>query len=77
MKTKTLLLVGLCAISLCSWEAQAVNTKPIPINKTEISDPPQGYEKIELKGSLIMANIIICFFSNLSVFSLFLLFIFI
>jgi len=44
MKTKTLLLVGLCAIGLCSWEAQAVNTKPTPINKTEIADPPQGNE---------------------------------
>ena len=53
MKTKTLLFVGLCAIGLCSWEAQAVNTKPIPINKTEIADPPQGYEKIDLLGSLM------------------------
>lgn len=53
MKTKALLLVGLCAIVLCSWEAQAVNTKPIPINKTEIADPPQGYDKINLKGSLM------------------------
>jgi hypothetical protein len=54
MKTKTLLFVGLCAIGLCSWEAQAVNTKPIPINKTEIADPPQGYEKIELLGTLML-----------------------
>ena len=54
MKTKTLLLVGLCAIGLCSWEAQAVNTKPTPINKTEIADPPQGYDKINLKGSLML-----------------------
>lgn len=53
MKIKTLLLVGLYAIGLCSWEAQAVNTKPMPTNKTEIADPPQGYEKIELKGSLM------------------------
>ncbi len=28
MKTKALLLVGLCAIGLCTWEAQAINTKP-------------------------------------------------
>ncbi len=54
MKTKTLLFVGLCAIGLCSWEAQAVNTKPIPINKTEIADPPQGYEKNELLGTLML-----------------------
>ena len=53
MKTKTLLLVGLCAIGLCSWEAKAVNTTSLPINKTEIADPPQGYEKIDLQGSLM------------------------
>ena len=53
MKTKTLLLVGLCTIGLCSWEAQAVNTKPTPICKVEMTDPPQGYEKIDLKGSLM------------------------
>lgn len=54
MKTKTLLLVGLCAIGLCSWEAQAVNTNPVPFNKTELADPPQGYDKINLKGSLML-----------------------
>ena len=54
MKTKALLLVGLCAIGLCSWKAQAVNTKPIPIINSEMADPPQGYEKIELKGSLML-----------------------
>lgn len=53
MKTKTLLLVGLCAIGLCSWEVQAVNTKSIPINNAEIADPPQGYEEIDLRGSLM------------------------
>jgi hypothetical protein len=53
MKTKTLLLVGLCTIGLCSWEAQAVNTKPISIIKSEMADPPQGYEKIDLQGSLM------------------------
>ena len=51
MKTKTLLLLGLCAIGLCTWEVQAVNTKSIPIN--EIADPPQGYEEIDLQGSLM------------------------
>jgi hypothetical protein len=53
MKTKTLLLVGLCAIGLCSWETQAVNTKSIPINFIEMADPPSSYEKIELQGSLM------------------------
>jgi hypothetical protein len=53
MKTKTLLLVGLCAIGLCSWEVQAVNTNSIPINNVEIADPPSSYEKIELQGSLM------------------------
>ena len=53
MKTKTLLLVGLCAIGLCSLEVQAVNTKSIPINNAEIADPPQGYEEIDLRGSLM------------------------
>lgn len=54
MKTKTLLLVGLCAIGLCSWKAQAINTRPIPIINSEMADPPQGYEKIELLGTLML-----------------------
>ena len=53
MKTKTLLLVGLCAIGLCSWEVQATNAPPIPIINLEMADPPQGYEKIDLKGTLM------------------------
>ena len=54
MKTKALLLIGLCAVGLCSWEAGAINTNPVPINKTELADPPQGYDKINLKGSLML-----------------------
>lgn len=54
MKTKALLLVGLCAMGLCTWDAQAVNTKPLPIHKMEMADPPQGYDKIDLKGSLML-----------------------
>ena len=54
MKTKTLLLVGLCAIGLCSWKTQAINTRPIPIINSEMADPPQGYEKIELLGTLML-----------------------
>lgn len=53
MKTKALLLLGLCAIGLCTWDAQAVNAMPIPIIKSEMTDPPQGYEKIDLKGTLM------------------------
>ena len=53
MKTKTLLLVGLCAIGLCSWKAQAVNTKSIPIINEEMASPPIGYEEIDLQGSLM------------------------
>ena len=54
MKTKTLLLFGLCAISLFSWEVQAANTKmTTPIETKEITDPPSGYDKINLRGSLM------------------------
>lgn len=54
MKIKTLLLFGLCTISLFSWEVQAANTKmTIPIETKEITDPPSGYDKINLLGSLM------------------------
>lgn len=54
MKKKVLLFVGLCALNLCTWEVQAVNTLTEPINKLEITDPPAGYEKINLQGSLML-----------------------
>ena len=53
MKTKVLILVGLCAIGLCSWEMQAATSKSIPINKHGIADPPTGYKEIELQGTLM------------------------
>ena len=55
MKKKTLFLVGLCAFGLCSWETQAFSTLPasITINKGDLEDPPAGYEKINLQGSLM------------------------
>ena len=56
MKKKAVLLVGLCTIGLCSWEMQAVNinAKSLPINMREIADPPQGFEKIDLLGDLLL-----------------------
>lgn len=54
MMKKTLILICLCALNLFTWQAQAVNTKPLPINKWEIADPPQGFEKITLLGELLL-----------------------
>ena len=53
MKKNALIFIGLCALALCTWQAQAVNTKPLPINTWEIADPPQGFEKIDLLGDLL------------------------
>lgn len=59
MKKKTLILIGLCVFGLYIEEAQAVNATStpypasIPIDKWEIADPPQGYEKINLHGTLM------------------------
>jgi len=56
MKKKAPFFAALCALGLCIGDAQAVNTNPIsiPINNTEIADPPQGYEKIILQGTLML-----------------------
>ena len=54
MKKKTLILIGVCALSFFTWQAQAANTKPLPVNKWEITDPPQGFEKITLLGELLL-----------------------
>ena len=54
MKKKALIFIGLCTLALCSWQAQAVNTEPLPINIGEIADPPQGFEKIILFGDLLL-----------------------
>lgn len=53
MMKKVLIFIWLCALGLCTWQAQAANTKPQPINNWEIADPPQGYEVINLQGSLM------------------------
>jgi hypothetical protein len=33
MKKKALIFIGLCALGLCIWEAQAVNSVSTPVNK--------------------------------------------
>lgn len=53
MKKKILFLAGLCVLGLCTWEAQAENAESIPINNTGKADPPQGFEVIVLKGTLM------------------------
>ena len=53
MKKKALIFIGLCALGLCIWEAQAVNSVSTPVNKLEIADPPQGFDKIILMGDLL------------------------
>lgn len=54
MQKKALIFVGLCAIGLCAWQAQAANTFSAPINTWEITDPPTGYTKIDLLGTLML-----------------------
>ena len=53
MKTKALLFISLIALSFCTCEVQAGNSMPIPIIKINTADPPQGYKKIELQGTLM------------------------
>ena len=54
MNKKALIIIALCAIGLCIGETHAINTTSLaPINKWEIADPPQGYEKINLQGTLM------------------------
>ena len=48
-----MLFVGFCALSIFTWEAQAANYLSAPIIKSEIADPPQGFEKIDLHGDLL------------------------
>ncbi len=56
MKKNMLIIIGLCALGLCFGDVQAVNNAPTPIeiNKLEIADPPQGYEEINLQGTLML-----------------------
>ena len=52
MKKKVLLLAGLCAFSLCTWEAKAVNLERASIVNME-DNVPTGYEVIVLQGTLM------------------------
>lgn len=54
MNKKVLFFIGLCALGFCTWQVQAVNSISSPINNLEIADPPTGYEKIELLGTLML-----------------------
>lgn len=53
MKKKVLILTGLCALGLCSWEAQAVSPQQVLINmdKEDNHIPPTA-ERIRLQGKL-------------------------
>ena len=37
-----------------TWEASAINYLSAPIINSEIADPPQGFEKIDLLGDLML-----------------------
>ena len=52
MKKKVLLLAGLCAFSLCTWEAKAVNLERASIVNME-DNVPTGFEEIFLQGTLM------------------------
>lgn len=55
MNKKALIIIALCALGLCIGETHAINTTSLaPINTWEIADPPQGYEKIHLHGTLML-----------------------
>ncbi len=49
-----MLFIGFCALSTFTWEAQAVNYLSAPIINSEVADPPQGFEKIDLHGDLML-----------------------
>ncbi len=58
MKSKTLLLFGICALSFCSLEVQAMTpeTTPILYGFNEMDNLPTGYEEIVLMGDLLMGT---------------------
>lgn len=41
------------ALSLCTNQVQALNPVTAPINKWDVTDPPAGYEIIDLQGTLL------------------------
>lgn len=53
MKKKVLILIGLCAISIFSWNAQATNAETNPLYDVDYSIP-HGIDDIELFGSLML-----------------------
>ena len=56
MNKKALIFIALCALGLCIGETHAINTTslaPFNTNKWEIAYPPQGYEEINLQGTLM------------------------
>ena len=55
MKKKVLLLAGLYAFCLCTWDAQAFNKENVSIACMG-DNVPTGYEKIELHGDLLFGT---------------------
>ena len=53
MNKIVILFIGLCALGMFTREAQAINYRSAPIIKSEIADPPQGFEKVDLHGDLL------------------------
>jgi len=56
MNKKALIFIALCALGLCIGETHAINTTSLALfntNKWEIAYPPQGYEEINLQGTLM------------------------
>ena len=56
MKKKAIIAVCLYTFCLCIGEVHAVDRKTTPFIKTELEDPPHGYEEIELLGTLMYGN---------------------
>jgi len=53
MNSKNILLLGLCIIGLCAWEAQAVNLNHSSIINVE-DNLPTDFETFELHGDLLL-----------------------
>ena len=53
MNKKIMLFIGFCVLGIFTWEAQAVNYLSAPIINSDVADPPQGFEKIDLHGDLL------------------------
>ena len=55
MKKKVLLLAGLYAFCLCTWDAQAFNKENVSIACME-DNVPTEYEQIHLQGTLMLGT---------------------